>query len=174
VSTVSQAAMHPWPNTPRGGGPQSELRLLLHSSLHVLSTLRYYFDSSFYSTPYRANVRSTWLVKVCQADAECSLQSTRTPGPGHTHIPDHIDSPNPLRYPSSLPEYSNMYDLRERDGIRWWNTQISNPVLPAFEAHPRIRQAEEASPLTDVGVPETVDMLYSLRLMNGKGRLWRY
>jgi hypothetical protein len=67
-----------------------------------------------------------------------------------------------------------MYDLRERDGIRWWNTQISNPVLPAFEAHPRIRQAEEASPLTDVGVPETVDMLYSLRLMNGKGRLWRY
>lgn len=61
----------------------------------------------------------------------------------------------------------------EEDGINWFHTEISNPVLGLFAAYPSLLQAAHEKPLDTEAHSETVDVGYSVSPA-GQRAHWRH
>ena len=82
-------------------------------------------------------------------------------------LPDYRDEQKRMALPSNRPnDNREWYLAMEEDGKSWFNTEVSNVVLSAFTLYPGIRQELEAKPLSTINIPETVDMMYTLRVGN--------
>ncbi|POR37631.1 Uncharacterized protein TPAR_02173, partial [Tolypocladium paradoxum] len=72
-------------------------------------------------------------------------------------LPLYDDDQHRLNEPAGFPNERSWRLETEADIENWWHTEVSNPVLSAWNRYPRIIQTSHTKPLSGSNAPENID-----------------